>query len=220
MIRGDRQTLPVSTPDQAGCAAVPERSGRDGWSWLAVLTGKPGRSDWHDDGAVAYVLEALLTRLSGRTLDSVAHPGKAVLLDQSADLVLIPITEDFRGKVSTGNDEPTMRFYRLTAGIVGWARTLSNSSGTAYVHAEFFGGAGFQAGVGWFGGDVVVGPFFAETHQGVAEPWYQVPPDGQPMAINSVLAWIGVQRDSARDEFEVVRLGRFRSTEEWLAATT
>ena len=69
----------------------------------------------------------------------------------------------------------------------------------AYVGAEFFGGAGTQWGVVFEDGSEVLRP------------------DNGYGAINQILRHMGVVVTSGSgDEFDSVRLGRFRRTEDWL----
>jgi hypothetical protein len=158
-----------------------------------------------------------VTRLGDRSAERIGAPyGDAVRLKPSDDLVLIPITQEVRQRASTGDDSPVLRFYTLTDGIVRWGAELSHHGRTAFIDVQFFGGTGFQAAIGWADGEVALGPLFTETHKGEGEPWYEVPPRGQPLAVNRVLQWLGVQKGQARDEFEAVDLGRVRDTEKWV----
>lgn len=170
---------------------------------------------------MGYVIEAVLTRLDGRPLSDIAGPyGRALLLRDGDDLALIPMTELLRATLSGGSGEPILGFHDLTNGIACWASALSIGRRTAYVHAEFFGGTGFQSAVGWLGGEVQLGPTHTKNHPAEADARYVLVPPRHSMAIDHALTWLGVGRGDARDEFDAVGLGRFRRTEEWFPQAT
>ena len=74
----------------------------------------------------------------------------------------------------------------------------------------------FQAGLVWEQGAVVFGPALTANNPGdrVTEAFEVVWGD-EPMAIDRVLAYLGVVRGE-RDEFDTVGLGRRRFTGDWL----
>lgn len=146
-----------------------------------------------------------------------AHDG-GIALDGDYDIVLIPITHQVVVDHTSGDDSAILGFYDLTDGLAEWASALSRSVPTAYVDVESFGGTGFQAAIGWSDGEVVLGPLFTQTHAGEAEAHYHIPVNGEPMAVNAVLLWLGVSKGAAKDEFEAVGLGRFRHTDWWPSA--
>jgi hypothetical protein len=65
-----------------------------------------------------------------------------------------------------------------------------------FIEAEFFGGLGSQAAIGWQAGQLAFGPLQGKD------------------AINQVLHWLGIIPAGQADEFEALRLGRYRSTED------
>lgn len=73
---------------------------------------------------VAYVLEGLLARIDGRALADDQPSGAHVVLDDRLGLVLVPITEPLRAKVSEEAGSPIPRFYHLTDGVSTWAADL------------------------------------------------------------------------------------------------
>ncbi|HWS31574.1 MAG TPA: hypothetical protein VN408_02400 [Actinoplanes sp.] len=93
-------------------------------------------------------------------------------------------------------------FYELTEAVAARAR----DGVVGYLHAEFFGGAGFHAAVAWRDGAVVWGPMFTATRAGEAEDHYVVTADRTEMAGNVLLRWLGVARGDAIDEFAAAGL--------------
>ena len=90
------------------------------------------------------------------------------------------------------------------------------------MHAEFSGGPGLQAAVGWRGGKIAFGPRFTATHR-FERPHrrYRVIRKRRPsgalvaMAIDEALHFLGVRAVADLDEFDTVGLGEHRSTERW-----
>jgi hypothetical protein len=76
-----------------------------------------------------------------------------------------------------------------------------------YIEAEFFGGVGSQAAVGWEGGVLGFGPRRTQTPT-EDRAGYAVVDDLADLAINAALRWIGVTRTRMRDEFDTVGVGR------------
>jgi hypothetical protein len=91
----------------------------------------------------------------------------------------------------------------LDAVLAAW----STVGPVAYVEAEYFGGIGSQFAVVWQGGTIVLGPLTLDED----EPW---PPVGWS-PISQALRHLGV---SAGVQFDAVRLGHHRQTEDWITA--
>lgn len=89
------------------------------------------------------------------------------------------------------------------------ARKVSCAVRIAYIEAEFFGGTGSQAAVGFESGVARFGPLRTqmplEDREGFA-----VVRDQDEMAINAVLRWLGVHRTELRDEFDIAEINRCR----------
>ncbi len=94
---------------------------------------------------------------------------------------------------------------------LGWAERIAQAAtgrvAVIYIEAEFFGGVGSQAAVGWQGGVVGFGPLRTQTPTEDREG-YAVVGESDDMAINAALRWLGVTRTELRDEFDTVGLGR------------
>jgi hypothetical protein len=88
---------------------------------------------------------------------------------------------------------------RIPEGLEQLGNMLSEHGRVAYVEAEFFGGDGTQASLLWEHGEVM-----GEL---------QVAQD----AINHALHLLGVVKAPDCDEFETLRLGMHRATEDWIA---
>lgn len=140
-----------------------------------------------------------------------------VPLAPGTGLALLPLTDEIMAKVmGTGaQDARVPGFYELRPEVAEWARQRSRHGVVAYVHTEFFGGAGFHAAVAWRAGDVAWRPRFTATSDGEAEDHYVTVADRRDMAVNELLRWWGVRREDAIDEFAAAGLTRCRWTEEW-----
>jgi hypothetical protein len=94
---------------------------------------------------------------------------------------------------------------------IQWAEQTARAVGSAvrvvYIEAEFFGGTGNQAAIGWEGGVLSFGPLRTQMPMGDREG-YTVVADQDEMAINVALRWLGVTRSELRDEFDTVGIGR------------
>jgi hypothetical protein len=87
------------------------------------------------------------------------------------------------------------------------ARAVASGARVIYVEAEFFGGTGNQAAIGWQGGILGFGP--RRTQMPMEDrAGYAVVADQADMAINAALRWLGITRTQTRDEFDVVGIGR------------
>ena len=95
-----------------------------------------------------------------------------------------------------------------------WAEQIAQAvpSGVRviYIEAEFFGGTGNQAAVGWQGGVLGFGP--RRTQMPMKDrAGYAVVADQDDMAINAALRWLGIRRTQTRDEFDTVGIGALRN---------
>ena len=89
----------------------------------------------------------------------------------------------------------------------GIARSVRDGVRLVYVEAEFFGGTGNQAAIGWDGGTPAFGPLRTQMPQEDREG-FEVVANQDLMAINEALRWMGITRTEVRDEFDVVGVGR------------
>lgn len=94
---------------------------------------------------------------------------------------------------------------QIVAGAEAWLAENPRGPSLAAVAADFFGGTGTQSAVVWRGGKVVPGSLVTNRS-----------------AINDALSTLGVQRGlrglAGADLFEILGLGRHRSTDEWALA--
>jgi hypothetical protein len=162
-------------------------------------------------------LQALLLKSTARSLDEAALP--IVPLTAGSGLVLLPLTEEIVASLvpTAADGAPLEGFYDLTYELAEWAGRHSRYGDVAYLHTEFFGGGGFHAAVAWRGGTVAWGPMFTATSAGEAEDHYSVVEDGDDLAVNVMLRWLGVQRGDQADEFAAAGLNRYQWTEDWAA---
>lgn len=80
----------------------------------------------------------------------------------------------------------------------------SSGGAVALLDADFFGGDGDQVVRVWDRGALVFGPVWMDDAPGAGTP------------ISQALREMGVVRDVGFDEFDAVRLGWHRETEDWL----
>lgn len=86
----------------------------------------------------------------------------------------------------------------LSDAVAGWITDASADTTLAWVEATYSGGWGGQTLVVWQNREIVIGP---ESH---------------PNAINRALKVLGVQAADDLDEFDTLKLGRYRHTKKWL----
>jgi hypothetical protein len=92
------------------------------------------------------------------------------------------------------------------------ARKLSRRGRVVYAEAEFFGGTGAQAAVGWERGAVVYGPIRTQS-RGEGFDGFDEVAELDDWAINRALRWLGVEPEAGLDAFATLGLGGRRS---WL----
>jgi len=152
-----------------------------------------------------------------------AVPGARVVgLD--AGLALVPLTGPVLAAVrAAGGPEdagPLPGFHQLTPAVARWAAGLSAAGPVLYAEAEFFGGSGSQAAIGWRDGQVWFGPLRTRTPDEDREGFAVAAGPGlRGMAINAGLRRLGVPTppdgEPWMDEFWTVGLSRQRSTDDW-----
>ncbi len=155
---------------------------------------------------MGHELRALITRPDavhdGLTLDFVTRP---------EEFVLIPLTNELFDRLGGGHDKPyDDQFWFFSGSIRDLAVQLSRTAPVAYIEVDFFGGTGTQASIAWRDEQVVFGPIKYEFEAGTEEP----PRERWP--VNAALAAIGATPGNSIDEFDALRLGQHRHTEDWL----
>lgn len=155
---------------------------------------------------MGYELRAMITpsdaRLDGLDLAVVQRPER---------FVLIPLTNDVFDRLGGGDDRPhEQQFWFLSGGIRDLALQLSRTAPVTYIEVEFFGGAGTQASIAWRDGEIIAGPAKHDFESGVDD----LPRECWP--VNAALAAIGATAGDAIDEFDALRLGQHRQTDDWL----
>ncbi len=161
---------------------------------------------------MTYVLEGVMVR--GLTSGSIG----LLTASLAEDVCLIPLDEINRSLLVSrfGEGQPSSwsGLLELTTTSERLAEVLSEQRRCIYVHAEYFGGLGFQGSVGWQDGRVVFGPCLTANHPAERQTdEYKVVP-ASDMAINQALRFLGVVASSS-DEFDRVGLGRHRRTSDW-----
>jgi len=134
----------------------------------------------------------------------------ARLLPLRHELWLLPLTSVFYAELSAqrpAEQPPQVEWVEgvsVASDLAKLTRRLSEREPMAYVEAHFFGGSGGQSAIVWQQGQVLL----ALSQEGIG-------------AINQALRFLGVKATSPEvfDEFDMVGLGRWRSTEGWQQET-
>lgn len=157
-------------------------------------------------GGVGYELRAVVG--SPPAVSVFAAGAAAVAMELAEELELVPITDELFDRLGGGEQKSFGdAFYFLSGAIEALAVRASETAPIAYLEAHFFGGTGSQSAAVWSNRTPVLGPLTEEAQ------WKQ---DRTEWPINRVLRSLGVVAGSWADEFEAVRLGRHRSTLDWL----
>lgn len=120
------------------------------------------------------------------------------------DFVILPVDADFiDAAVVAQPSQPPEMFIQLTEGFEDLLRDLSRFGPLAYIETDYFGGVGGQGAVAYSGREVLFEP-----------QWSQSGP------VNRALKAIGVKRGLLRDEFSVLGLDKYRSTDDLIEAAT
>jgi hypothetical protein len=157
-----------------------------------------------EEGEMAYELKALIGKgtLAGTPLE---YP-TARLLQLNHGLQLIPLTQALRSELSaqhTVEQAPHSKSgeqISVADDIADLARRLSEQGPVAYASADFHAGVGGQEAIVWQQGQVILAVKSLQSG-----------------AINQALQCLGVwaSHPAVFDEFDMVGLGRWRSTEMW-----
>ena len=127
---------------------------------------------------------------------------------------LVPMTAallaDIQELAMLDEPDPFVEFAHLPAALVQAMTEATRSGPLAYVETDYFGGIGRQTAIAWNKGRLELGPLTSET--AVADPVYPAPPISEG-AINQALRYLGVWRQNGHDEFDMLGLGKYRSTE-------
>ncbi|WP_350277638.1 hypothetical protein [Kribbella sp. HUAS MG21] len=155
---------------------------------------------------MGYELRALITRS-----DAILNDVDLAVVQRPEQFVLIPLTHDVFDRLGGGDDRPhEQQFWFLSGGIRDLALQLSRTAPVAYIEVEFFGGAGTQASIAWRDGQIIAAPAKHDFEAGVDA----LPRERWP--VNAALAAIGATVGNAIDEFDALRLGQHRQTDDWL----
>ena len=141
---------------------------------------------------MAYTIQAFI----GDTADAKsAAPSGSLIVTLSQSKALVPLTASVRKEhgilflplTDDGSD-------KVPESVMVFA---SRAKKIAYIEAEFFGGDGTQAAAVWEDGRLIFGPVVGDD------------------AINQALRLLDVEKKEFFDEFEALKLGRHRDTDEW-----
>ena len=121
----------------------------------------------------------------------------------------------FKQPLSPKDQDPTIEPYReMTEKVRKTLKDLSFKGKCAYIETDYFGGAGSQLAEAWENGDRILGPYISFDGN---ESW-EYPKEVKEVyrAINRCLSIIGVFKDEGKDEFDSIRLGWYRSNDDFL----
>jgi hypothetical protein len=121
---------------------------------------------------------------------------RAVSLEQGFSL--FPLTDKLI-ETRSSNSIDNRELNNLSNDLIDLLAKLSFVCPLLYFETEYFGGEGNQSAVVFENGKIIFGPT-----QAAIGP------------INEGLRLLGVITDSTSDEFDTIRLGEHRSTEDWL----
>jgi hypothetical protein len=122
------------------------------------------------------------------------------VVELTQGLALLPLLDTVYDAIPAEEDIGIRdrRFLFLSSKIVQLIVRYSTNGSIGYLETNYFGGAGGQGAILANEGEVIYGPEWG------------------PDSINSILRMLGVSNGDARDEFDAVGLGRFRSNEDWI----
>jgi hypothetical protein len=121
---------------------------------------------------------------------------------------LVPITRALQVTTAGAGNLAFAGLRHLNATLTERILAASQEGPIAYVEADFNGGIGGQCAAVWSQGELVLGPLRC-NHTDRSVPIISEWP------INRILRHLGVHATPGRDEFDTLRLGRFRTTEAW-----
>jgi hypothetical protein len=158
---------------------------------------------------MAGAVEGLVVQMAGG-LAGIAH----VALNQG--YWFVPVAADLK-EAPLCTESSLRGCVELTESTVELLEDISQGQPALYFHFEFHGGTGFQAAAGWKDGVVDFGPVLTANHETERQTEdYILETETADAAINRCLRWLGVERRTARDEFEALGLDRYRWTDQWL----
>ena len=140
--------------------------------------------------------------------------GNKLNLSQGFSLIpmITQLFDDINELDNTGKSDSFDEFEFLSSSIEGLLKSKSYKSKVAYVETEYFGGTGVQCGILFENQKIKIGPLRTETIWDERSNSYRQIPEGKG-AINTVLKELGVSDFNAKDEFDSLGLGNFRSNE-------
>jgi hypothetical protein len=128
--------------------------------------------------------------------------------------VMLPLTADMLKRLNGGKHQPSEEdvvtgFFFLSYQLQELALEASKTGRLAYIEIELFAGIGTKSAMIWKNGSVHFGPATLDNER------ERLILHEQPH--NRALQQLGVERGKHIDEFEALRLGRFRTTDQWVS---
>jgi hypothetical protein len=137
---------------------------------------------------------------------------RIVVLPQ--DFLLVPMTDQLHDDIVQLAQilRPTRfaEFMLLSPGVELVLLDASRSGPIGYVETDYFGGIGSQSAIAWSNNEILCGPFQTKSKWENNEVVHT--PSGD-RAINRILAAMGVWTRGSIDHFDMLELGRLRSTD-------
>ena len=148
---------------------------------------------------MSYTLSAFIGKTAALEKQALELPTtKSIHLSQGFSMLLVSETL----AAIPGSDVPVEPFYTLSSKLFELGKALSATGPVGFLDIELFGGHGERTAVLWQNQEVAFGPVMSEDDSSVT---------------NQLLALLGVQKLDFHDEFDALGLGRYRSTNQWLA---
>ena len=144
-----------------------------------------------------YSLRALVGTPEVLASATLEHPSTRIV-PLSRGLSLIPLGDALLRELERGEEAATSvpGFLLLSSSLMAWVIRASEAGAIAYIEAELYDAVRSLSASVWDKGRIALGPLHEKT------------------AVARALAHLGV---TDADPFTAVGLGRFNSTEEWLA---
>lgn len=146
-----------------------------------------------------YILEAIIFNSNLKSIIESKIVGNVEVIELSPPLSMIPM-KNMTCKLVNRNSENMEcinGFQKLSKELYRLIADCSENGRIGYVEAEYFGGLGGQSSIAFENGNEILKSI------------------NEKDSINHILRFLGIQRTSEKDEFDLVNLDKYRDTEKW-----
>lgn len=146
-----------------------------------------------------YILEAILFNSNLQSIIESNIDGNVEVIALTQQLSMIPMKNMTCKLVNRNNEnlECINGFQKLSQELYILIANCSKRGRIGYVEAEYFGGQGVQSSIAFENGKEILKSI------------------NENNSINHILNFLGIQRTSDKDEFDLVNLDKYRATEKW-----